>query len=269
MLTQVLEKVAQRESLSHDEMAAAIGTMVGHECPPPQIAALLMALRMKGEAPAELSGAAAALRARAVRPPIGVTPLLDVVGTGGDGAGSLNLSTAAAVVAAAAATESAFAIAAEGGRAMVADWFHSTAMRRVDGVAGPELEVTEALYFNPEGESTQRLEVRNYGATALSFTLDAPGGGFTADETTVQVEAGGVQTILVSSDGPEAAVVVGWQSDDPDEASGQVDLVPATSTVGTPHQDFSLQGFSWPDPSLSTFTLPEGEVTFLAYFATF
>ncbi len=102
MLTHVLEKVAQRESLSHDEMAAAIGTMVGHECPPPQIAALLMALRMKGEAPAELSGAAAALRARAVRPPIGVTPLLDVVGTGGDGAGSLNLSTAAAVVAAAA-----------------------------------------------------------------------------------------------------------------------------------------------------------------------
>lgn len=167
------------------------------------------------------------------------------------------------------ATESAFAIAAEGGRAMVADWFHSTVMRRVDGVAGPELEVTEALYFNPEGESTQRLEVRNYGATALTFTLDAPGGGFSADETTVQVEPGGVQTILVSSDGPEAAVVVGWQSDDPDEASGQVDLVPATSTVGTPHQDFSLQGFSWPDPSLSTFTLPEGEVTFLAYFATF
>ena len=102
MLTEVLEKVARRESLSHDEMAATIGTMVGHDCATPQIAAFLMALRVKGEAADELSGAAAALRARAVRPPIAETPLLDVVGTGGDGAGSLNLSTAAALIAAAA-----------------------------------------------------------------------------------------------------------------------------------------------------------------------
>jgi anthranilate phosphoribosyltransferase len=102
MLTDVLEKVARRESLSHDEMAATMGTIVEAECPPPQIAALLMALRVKGEAPDELSGAAAALRARALRPPIAETPLLDVVGTGGDGAGSLNLSTAAALIAAAA-----------------------------------------------------------------------------------------------------------------------------------------------------------------------
>ncbi len=102
MLTEVLEKVAQRESLSHDEMAAAIGTMVEHDCAPPQVAALLMALRMKGEAADELSGAASAFRKRAVRPPIDETPLLDVVGTGGDGSGSLNLSTAAALVAAAA-----------------------------------------------------------------------------------------------------------------------------------------------------------------------
>jgi anthranilate phosphoribosyltransferase len=102
MLTEVLEKVARRESLTHDEMAATMGTIVETECPPPQIAALLMALRVKGEAADELSGAAAALRARALRPPISETPLLDVVGTGGDGAGSLNLSTAAALIAAAA-----------------------------------------------------------------------------------------------------------------------------------------------------------------------
>lgn len=100
MLTDVLEKVARRESLSHDEMAAAIGTIVENDVAQPQIAALLMALRVKGEAAEELSGAAAALRQRAIRPPIEETPLLDVVGTGGDGSGSLNLSTAAALVAA-------------------------------------------------------------------------------------------------------------------------------------------------------------------------
>jgi len=102
MLTDVLEKVARRESLSHDEMAAAIGTIVENDVAQSQIAALLMALRVKGEAADELSGAAAALRARAIRPPIVETPLLDVVGTGGDGSGSLNLSTAAALIAAAA-----------------------------------------------------------------------------------------------------------------------------------------------------------------------
>ena len=102
MLTEVLEKVARRESLTHDEMAATMGTIVETDCAPPQIAALLMALRVKGEAADELSGAAAALRARALRPPIAETPLVDVVGTGGDGAGSLNLSTAAALIAAAA-----------------------------------------------------------------------------------------------------------------------------------------------------------------------
>ncbi len=102
MLTDYLEKVARQEHLSHDEMAAAIGTIVETECSPPQIAALLMALRVKGEAAGELSGAAAALRHRALRPPIAETPLLDVVGTGGDRSGSINISTAAALIAAAA-----------------------------------------------------------------------------------------------------------------------------------------------------------------------
>jgi anthranilate phosphoribosyltransferase len=102
MLLDTLEKLARREDLTHDEMAATIGRIVDADCPVPQIAAFLMALRVKGEAAAELAGAAQALRQRALRPPIGETPMLDVVGTGGDGAGSINLSTAAALVASAA-----------------------------------------------------------------------------------------------------------------------------------------------------------------------
>jgi anthranilate phosphoribosyltransferase len=102
MLNEILEKIARREHLSHDEMQGAIGALVEPDAPAAQIAGLLMALRTKGEAPEELSGAAAALRHRALRPPLGETPMLDVVGTGGDRSGSLNLSTAAAIVCAAA-----------------------------------------------------------------------------------------------------------------------------------------------------------------------
>jgi anthranilate phosphoribosyltransferase len=61
-----------------------------------------MGLRVNGEAATERAGAAAALRGRALRPPLTERPMLDVVGTGGDGSGSLNLSTAAALIAAAA-----------------------------------------------------------------------------------------------------------------------------------------------------------------------
>ncbi len=48
MLTQALEKVAQREDLSRSEMADAIGHIVSDDCPPLQVAGLLMALRAKG-----------------------------------------------------------------------------------------------------------------------------------------------------------------------------------------------------------------------------
>ncbi len=101
MLTETLEKVARREHLTAREMEAAIGAGVAPETAPHQMAALLMGLRVKGESADELAGAAAALRSRALRPPLAETPLLDVVGTGGDKRGSLNLSTAAALIAAA------------------------------------------------------------------------------------------------------------------------------------------------------------------------
>ncbi|MGE0735129.1 MAG: anthranilate phosphoribosyltransferase [Alphaproteobacteria bacterium] len=100
MLNETLEKVARRENLTRDEMAAAIGTIVEGACSTAQMAGLLLGLRVKGEAVDELLGAAAALRSRAVKLPSMSRPDLDTVGTGGDGSGSLNLSTAAALVAA-------------------------------------------------------------------------------------------------------------------------------------------------------------------------
>src|ERR1700722_4002536 len=102
MIEDLLEKVARREDLDRHEMAQAIAGFVSQTCPEPQVAGLLMAIRVKGESVEELVGAASALRERALCPPTASRPILDTAGTGGDGSGSLNLSTAAAIVAAAA-----------------------------------------------------------------------------------------------------------------------------------------------------------------------
>jgi anthranilate phosphoribosyltransferase len=102
MLTDGLEKVARGEHLSHEEMAAVIGAMVGGECAPAQVAGFLVGLRVKGETVEELAGAAATFRRLALPVPANDRPRLCTAGTGGDRKGTLNLSTAAALVAAAA-----------------------------------------------------------------------------------------------------------------------------------------------------------------------
>lgn len=102
MLNDILEKIARRENLTADEMAAAVGAFVDYDCEPAQIAGLLMALRVKGETVDELVGAAMAFRERAVHLPDIVRPILCTAGTGGDRFGSINLSTASALIAAAA-----------------------------------------------------------------------------------------------------------------------------------------------------------------------
>jgi anthranilate phosphoribosyltransferase len=100
MLVELLEKVANGENLSRQEMAQAVGLLIDEQCPEPQIAGLLIGLRVKGETVEELVGAATALKSRAVPLPLTLQPMLDTAGTGGDRSGSLNLSTAAALVAA-------------------------------------------------------------------------------------------------------------------------------------------------------------------------
>jgi anthranilate phosphoribosyltransferase len=88
-------------TLSMDEARGAMGAVMDGEATPAQLAALLMGLRMRGETVEELAGFASAMRDRVVRvdAPDGA---IDVVGTGGDGSGTFNISTTAALVAAAA-----------------------------------------------------------------------------------------------------------------------------------------------------------------------
>jgi anthranilate phosphoribosyltransferase len=101
-LRDAIARVVDGHDLSEDAMAAAIETILAGGATPVQIAGLLVALRMKGETVDELAGGARALRAHAV--PVRDVPggAVDTCGTGGDGAGTLNVSTAAGLVTAAA-----------------------------------------------------------------------------------------------------------------------------------------------------------------------
>ena len=95
-----LSGVIDGRTLSMDEARGAMGSVMDGEATPAQLAALLVALRMRGETVEELAGFAAAMRDRVVRvdAPEGV---VDTCGTGGDGSGTFNISTTAALVVAA------------------------------------------------------------------------------------------------------------------------------------------------------------------------
>ena len=87
--------------LSRDEARVAMGAVMDGEATPAQLAALLVALRMRGEAVEELTGFAEAMRDRVLR--VDAPPgTIDTCGTGGDRSGTFNISTAAALVVAAA-----------------------------------------------------------------------------------------------------------------------------------------------------------------------
>src|SRR5437016_6067422 len=75
-----------------------MGAIMDGQAEPAQIAGLLMALALKGERPAEMVGLATAMRDRARPLPRPLTGVFDTCGTGGDGANTFNISTAAALV---------------------------------------------------------------------------------------------------------------------------------------------------------------------------
>ncbi len=96
-LKPVLARLAAGETLAETEAEAAFGIIMAGEATPAQIAGLVMAMRVRGETVAEMTGAVRAMLARmaAVEAPAGA---MDIVGTGGDASGSLNISTATAMV---------------------------------------------------------------------------------------------------------------------------------------------------------------------------
>lgn len=95
-----LDSICRGVDLSHAQAGDVFGTLVAGDLDPVQISALLVALRAKGEQPEEIAGAAQALRDSAVSFPRPDYRFADSCGTGGDSAGTVNISTAVAVIAA-------------------------------------------------------------------------------------------------------------------------------------------------------------------------
>ncbi len=101
-MRRTLETILDGRDLDEAEASDALHALAAGAAPASVAGALLAALRVKGETAAEVRGFARAMRALARRPSIAAgPPLVDAVGTGGDGSGSLNLSTGAALLAAA------------------------------------------------------------------------------------------------------------------------------------------------------------------------
>jgi anthranilate phosphoribosyltransferase len=98
----VLERLLAGEHLAEAEAAALLKLMAGGELSPALAGGLLVALRSKGETADEIRGFALGMRELARRPPIPPGPHVDIVGTGGDGSQSVNISTGSALLAAAA-----------------------------------------------------------------------------------------------------------------------------------------------------------------------
>src|SRR5690242_10411577 len=96
-LKALLSQVAQGRRLSEGEAEAAFDIIMSGDATPSQIGAFLMGLRVRGETVDEITGAVRIMRAKAltIEAPPGT---IDTVGTGGDGSGSFNISTASALV---------------------------------------------------------------------------------------------------------------------------------------------------------------------------
>ena len=114
MIQSAIARAVLGEHLSQELARTSMQQILAGEATPAQIAAFAVALRMKGETPDEIAGMAEAMRSRV--PPIRTrkAPLLDTCGTGGDNAGTFNISTTVAIVTAACGV----AVAKHGNRAV-------------------------------------------------------------------------------------------------------------------------------------------------------
>lgn len=114
MIQSAIGRAVTREDLSRELARAGMEQILAGEATPSQIAALAIALRMKGETTDEIAGMAEAMRLRLPVIRTRRSPLIDTCGTGGDNAGTFNISTTVAIVTASCGV----AVAKHGNRAM-------------------------------------------------------------------------------------------------------------------------------------------------------
>ena len=160
MFAELLERLRRHEDLTSADAAAAMGRIMDGDAQPSQIAALLMALALKGERPSEMVGFANAMRQRAVPLPTPAGEVFDTCGTGGDGAQTFNVSTATAIVLAGAGVR----VAKHGNRAVSsrsgsADVFEALGVNLeapADSVASALDQAHLAFFFAPKWHPSMR-----------------------------------------------------------------------------------------------------------------
>ncbi|HEV2590809.1 MAG TPA: anthranilate phosphoribosyltransferase [Gaiellaceae bacterium] len=113
-IQEALDRLLNGQELSRAETRLVMGTIMAGEATPAQIGGFLVALRLKGETADEIAGAAEAMREHVIAVKPKREDIVDTAGTGGDGANTFNISTAAALVAAAAGS----AVAKHGNRSV-------------------------------------------------------------------------------------------------------------------------------------------------------
>ena len=148
MIQGAIQKLLDGYDLGRDEARDVMGEIMEGEATPAQIGGFLVALRAKGESADEIAGCAEAMRSRVLEVRPAREDVVDVVGTGGDGGRTFNISTTAAIVAAAAGA----AVAKHGNRA-------------VSSVSG-SADVLEALGFTleqPPERIAQSIDTLGFG----------------------------------------------------------------------------------------------------------
>lgn len=132
-LKTLIGKVATGAPLTRQEAAEAFDRMMSGEATPSQMGGLLMALRVRGETVDEITGAVSAMRSRMLRV-TAPADAVDIVGTGGDGSGSVNVSTCASFIVAGAGVP----VAKHGNRALSS----KSGAADVLGALGVKIELT-------------------------------------------------------------------------------------------------------------------------------
>ena len=159
-------------------------------------------------------------------------------------------------------------ISAHGGRTVAADWFGTTVVDRVEGLAGPELVVPETAWSDRDDPPTATVRIANLGAIPLeveprlgTVSLDA-----------LLLEPGESESVVVTGEpGQVLSTTLELLTNDPDEPQVAVEVRTGEQSVGLPHEELELQGYVYPDTNLTPYRLSEqrGRVVFLAYFALY
>ena len=176
----ILDKLYAGQDLSFDEARQAMGELMAGRTLQAETAAFLVALKVKGEEPSEIAGAARAMQDAAVPVHCDAVPLLDTCGTGGDGHHTINVSTASALLLAAAGVT----VAKHGNRAVSSRSGSADVLEElgVELALGPDAnarlldEVGIAFLFAPAYHTAMKnvMPVRQALKTRTIFNLVGP-----------------------------------------------------------------------------------------------